>query len=83
MVQGSASSCLIPSETRRSRGLHFEHDGFYLIADLNHLGRMLHAAAPGHFRDVDQPLDARLQLDESSVVGDADDAADHARAADG
>src|SRR5581483_6993332 len=60
--------------------LHIEHYGFYLVADFDHFARMLHAPAPGHFGDVDQPLDAGLQLDKSAVVGDADDASHDARA---
>src|SRR3984893_2310719 len=33
---------------------------------------------PGHFRDVDQAFDARLQFDECAVVGDVGDAAGEA-----
>ena len=39
---------------------------------------MLHPAAPGHLRDVDQTFDARLELDKGAVIGDAHHAADHA-----
>src|SRR5258708_40191095 len=35
---------------------------------------------PRHFRDVDQALDAGLELDEGAVVGDVGDAALEARA---
>src|SRR5215472_2460868 len=31
---------------------HFEDHGLNLVADLDHLAGMLHAAAPGHFRNV-------------------------------
>ena len=41
---------------------------------------MLDALAPRHLADVDQPFDARLELDERAVVGQADDLAAHARA---
>ena len=41
---------------------------------------MLDALAPRHLADVDQPLDARLELDERAVVGEAHDLAAHARA---
>jgi hypothetical protein len=58
--------------------LHFEHHCFHLIADLDHLVRMLHPPAPGHLRNVDQPLDPGLDFDESPVVGDTHDSADDA-----
>ena len=41
---------------------------------------MLDALAPRHLADVDQAFDARLELDERAVVGQADDLAAHARA---
>ena len=41
---------------------------------------MLHALAPRHLGDVDETFDARLELDERAVVGQADDLARHARA---
>ena len=41
---------------------------------------MLDALAPRHLADVDEPFDARLELDERAVVGEADDLAAHARA---
>ncbi len=40
---------------------------------------MLHPLAPGHLGHVDQPLHARLQLDERAVVGEAHHLARHAR----
>src|SRR5438105_4259745 len=41
---------------------------------------MLHALGPRHFADVYQTLNALFELDERTVVGDADDAAVDARA---
>ena len=41
---------------------------------------MLDALAPRHLGDVDQPFDARFELDEGAVVGQAHDLAAHARA---
>ena len=41
---------------------------------------MLDALAPRHLADVDQPFDARFELDERAVVGQAHDLAAHARA---
>ena len=47
------------------------------IADGQDLARMLDVARPGHLADVDQALDALLQLHEGAVVGDRDDLALH------
>src|SRR5438876_2896 len=48
-----------------------EHDHVHLVADVHQLGGMTHAARPRHLRDVDEPLDAGLELDEGAVVGEA------------
>ena len=50
-----------------------------LVADGNELGRVPNIARPRHFGDVDQPLDALLQLHEGAVVRDGHDLAAHAR----
>src|ERR1017187_9604481 len=60
-------------------GFDFEHDGFHLVAHLDHFAGMLHAAAPGHFGDVDEAFDAGFEFDESAVIGNADDTADDTR----
>src|ERR1700679_1009300 len=59
---------------------YFEHHGFHLVAGLHHFAGVLHAAAPGHFGDVDQAFDAGLDLDKRAIIGDAHDAADDAAA---
>ncbi len=59
-------------------GVNLEDDGFHLVVRLHHLRRMLHAPRPGHFTDVDEAFDAGFELDERAVIGDVDDAADHA-----
>ena len=41
-----------------------------LLADLEHLARVLDLLGPRHLADVDEALDARLELDERAVVGD-------------
>ena len=41
---------------------------------VNHLRGVLHALGPGHFADVDQTLNALLELNERTVVGDGEDA---------
>ncbi len=38
---------------------------------------MLDATRPAHLRDVDEALDAFLEFDESAVIDEADDAAEH------
>ena len=70
----------MPSEMRRSFGLTAEDDGVDLVAGLDHLRGMLHPLGPGHLGDVDQTLDALLELDERAVVGDREDAAANLRA---
>src|SRR5438270_2509171 len=40
---------------------------------------MLHALRPGHLADVDQSLDALLELDEGAIVSDADHASAYVR----
>ena len=51
-----------------------------LVADADQLRGVLDVARPAHLADVDQALDALLQLDEGAVVGDRDHLAAHARA---
>ncbi len=57
-----------------------EHDGLDLLAHVHELARVLDALVPGHLGDVDQPLDALLELDEGAVVRHGDDLALHHRA---
>src|SRR5262245_1759034 len=61
-------------------GIHAEHHGFDAVADVEDLRRVLDPLAPRHLRDVDQALDAGLELHERAVVGEAHDLAAHARA---
>src|SRR5208283_2862090 len=60
-------------------GIDVQHHGFNLVANIDQLRRMLHALRPRHFTDVHQPFDSLLQLDERTVVGDADDPPAHMR----
>ena len=62
------------------RRIDAEHHRVDRVADVEDLRRVLDALAPRHLGDVDQPFDARLELDEGAVVGQADDLAAHARA---
>src|SRR3990172_2726341 len=50
-----------------------------LLPDGEDLRRMLDLLGPGHLGDMDQALDALLQLHEGPVVGQADDATPHPR----
>src|SRR5690606_9171410 len=43
-----------------------EDDDIHRVALLHHLGRVLDALGPGHVGDVDQPVDARFDLDEGA-----------------
>src|SRR6266566_890824 len=63
------------------RLLHAERDFFLRLVDLedhrldrftdrHELGGMAHVAGPAHLRNVHEPLNARLELDERPVVGD-------------
>ena len=51
-----------------------ENDRLHLLAHLEHLRRMLRLR-PRHFADVNQALDALLELDERAVVGERNDLA--------
>src|SRR5271168_907047 len=56
-------------------GIDLEHLNLDLLAGRDDLAGMDVLLGPGHFGDVDQSLDARLQLDEGAVVGDVGHAA--------
>src|SRR6266850_1006674 len=55
-------------------GIHAEHHGLDLIANVDDLRWVLHALRPGHLAHVHQAFDALLEFDERAVVGGADDA---------
>src|SRR5690606_11059823 len=55
-----------------------QHDRLDLVADVHQLRRVLHDPRPRHLTDVDETLDALLQLDECAVVRDRHDLAAHA-----
>src|SRR6202161_279635 len=55
--------------------IDFENLHFDFLRSRNDLAGMHVLLGPGHFRDVDQAFDARLQFDERAVVGDVGDAA--------
>src|SRR5580658_11519 len=56
-------------------GVDLEHLNLDLLAGRDDLAGMDVLLGPRHFGDVDQSLDARLQLDEGAVVGDVGHAA--------
>src|SRR5262245_46229418 len=55
-----------------SRRIDSQHHRVDVVADIQNLRRVLDALAPRHLGNVNQPLDARLELDERSVIGEAD-----------
>src|ERR1700687_1799477 len=59
--------------------IDFENLHFDFLRGRNDLAGMHVLLGPGHFGDVDQAFDARLQFDERAVVGDVGDAAGEAR----
>ena len=54
-----------------------QHHHFDLVADLNHLARVVDPLGPGHLADVDQALDSVFKLDKGPVVHDVDRRAGH------
>ena len=74
-VHGSGSSCLRPRLMRLALRVDLEHLALDLLADLEELRRVLDLLGPAHLADVDEALDARLELDERAVVGDRHDLA--------
>ena len=60
-------------------GIDLEHLHVDFLARRDDLAGMDVLLRPGHFRDVDEPFDAGLELDEGTVVGDVGDAAVQAR----
>jgi hypothetical protein len=56
-------------------GVDAEHDALDHVALVDDLVGVLDALGPAHLGDVDQALDALLELDERAVVDEADDAA--------
>ena len=60
---------------RRLRAVHVQHHHLDFLAGGDDLAGMDVLLGPGHFGDVHQALDPRLQLHEGAVVGDVGDAA--------
>ena len=56
--------------------IDIEHHDLDLLAGRDDLARVDVLLGPAHLRDVDQALDARLELHEGAVVGDVGDPAD-------
>ena len=65
---------------RRAVRVDAEHHRLDRVADVEDLRRVLDPLAPRHLGDVDQALDAGLELDEGAVVGQAHHLARHAHA---
>src|SRR5262249_39722706 len=60
--------------------IDLEDDRLDGLADRHELRRMANVARPAHLADVNEAFDARLELDERTVVRDADHLARDARA---
>ena len=79
-VQGFASICFMPSAMRLAFGSMSRTTASTSSPTFDELRGVLHALRPGHLGDVDEALDALLELDERAVVGERDDLALDARA---
>src|SRR5213596_3355055 len=71
---------LHPERDALAGAVDVEDDHVDLVADVHQLRWVTHAARPRHLRDVDEPLDAGLQLDEGAVIGEANHLATGLRA---
>src|SRR6266403_2175157 len=78
-LPGVRLGLLEPERDAAVGGVDVEHLDLDLLPHLEHLRGMRHALGPRHLGDVDQSLDAPLDLDEGAVVGEADDLAADAR----
>ena len=72
---GLRCTCFRPSEMRRLEASTSSTMHLHFLAGGDDLAGMHVLLGPGHFGDVHQALDARLQLHEGAVVGDVGDAA--------
>ena len=52
--------------------IDLKHHGFYILADCHNFRRVRDMLGPGHFGDMDQPLNTLFQFDKSTVIGNAD-----------
>ena len=80
LVPGIALDLLEAERDAPRRRIDAEHHRLDVVADVEDLRRVLDPLAPRHLADVDEALDARLELDEGAVVGEADRLAADARA---
>src|SRR5213592_4989997 len=78
-LPGIRLGLLEPERDAAVGGVDVEHLDLDLLAHLEHLRGMRHPLGPRHLRDVDQALDAPLDLDEGAVLGEAHDLAADAR----
>ncbi len=70
-VQGFGSNLLHAQADSLRLGIDVEHDCLDRFAGVEQLRGVLHPLRPAHLGDVDQALDALLELDEGAVVGEA------------
>src|SRR5579864_625855 len=77
---GVAERLLQPQRHAFFDDVDSENHNFHSIAGLHEVARFANLLHPGHFRDVNQALDAWFQLHECAEIGDASDGAAHALA---
>ena len=72
---GIGLNLLHPQTDSSGLRINAEHFDFNRVAGPDQLAGMLHALRPAHFRNVHQTFNARLQLNERAIVGNARDLA--------
>ena len=74
--QGFCSVCLLNAQRDFSfLFLDREDDRFNFVAYMDHFAGFSDVLCPRHFRDVDEPFDARFDLNEGAVRNQVDDLA--------
>ena len=64
--------CFMPSDSCWPFAVDAQDHDLDLVADLHQFAGMIDALGPGHFADVHQAFDARLELDEGTVAHHVD-----------
>src|SRR6476659_7727387 len=80
VVPGIALHLLQAERYAPSGGVYAQDHGIHRVADVEDLRRVLDPLAPRHFGHMDQTFDARLELHERAVVGEAHHFTAHTRA---
>ena len=75
VVHGSGFGLLQSERDAPVFKVDVQHHRFDVLAELQHLRRMLHALAPRHLGNMHKAFDARSEFDKSAVVGNVDNLA--------